>query len=58
VLRPGGAAIVASSWGAATPFYTPNPVLDWGFAKRGLEPVATGEAGNGTYWVGRKPTGL
>jgi ubiquinone/menaquinone biosynthesis C-methylase UbiE len=57
VLRPGGSAIVASSWGPATPFYTPNPVLDWGFAKRGLEPAATGEAGTGTYWVGRKPAG-
>jgi ubiquinone/menaquinone biosynthesis C-methylase UbiE len=57
VLRPGGHAIVASSWGPETPFYTPNPVLDWGFAKRGLEPAATGEAGGGTYWVGRKPAG-
>jgi ubiquinone/menaquinone biosynthesis C-methylase UbiE len=57
VLRPGGHAIVASSWGPATPFYTPNPVLDWGFAKRGLEPAANGEAAGGTYWVGRKPDG-
>jgi ubiquinone/menaquinone biosynthesis C-methylase UbiE len=55
VLRPGGYAIVASSWGPATPFYTPNPVLDWGFAKRGIEPATTGEAQAGTYWVGRKP---
>ncbi len=31
VLRPGGFAIVASSWGAATPFYTPNAVLERGF---------------------------
>ena len=54
VLRPGGHAIVASSWGSATPFYTPGRVLDWGFAKRGIEPLATGEAGAGTYWVGRK----
>jgi ubiquinone/menaquinone biosynthesis C-methylase UbiE len=54
VLRPGGHAIVASSWGPATPFYTPSRVLDWGFAKRGIEPIAGGEAGAGTYWVGRK----
>jgi ubiquinone/menaquinone biosynthesis C-methylase UbiE len=53
VLRPGGYVIVASSWGDATPFYTPRPALDWGFAKRGVEPIATGEAGGGTYWVGR-----
>jgi ubiquinone/menaquinone biosynthesis C-methylase UbiE len=55
VLRPGGQVIVASSWGSATPFYTPNAVLDWGFAKRGIEPTATGQAGSGTFWVGRKP---
>ncbi len=55
VLRPGGHVIVASSWGEATPFYTPNAVLDWGFAKRGIEPEATGDAVSGTYWIGRKP---
>jgi ubiquinone/menaquinone biosynthesis C-methylase UbiE len=54
VLRPGGQVIVASSWGPATPFYTPNSVLDWAFAKRGIEPAGTGEALAGTYWVGRK----
>jgi ubiquinone/menaquinone biosynthesis C-methylase UbiE len=56
VLRPGGQVIVASSWGSATPFYTPNAVLDWAFAKRGIEPDAAGGAGVGTYWVGRKPS--
>jgi SAM-dependent methyltransferase len=55
VLRPGGQVIVASSWGEATPFYTPSAVLDWAFAKRGIEPAATGEAVSGTYWIGRKP---
>jgi hypothetical protein len=30
-------------------------VLDWGFAKRGIEPAAAGEAVSGTYWIGRKP---
>jgi ubiquinone/menaquinone biosynthesis C-methylase UbiE len=55
VLRPAGHVIVASSWGPATPFYTPARVLDWGFAKRGIERVAAGEAAEGTYWVGRKP---
>ena len=54
VLRPGGQVIVASSWGPATPFYTPDSALDWGFAKRGIERVASGEANGGTYWVGRK----
>jgi len=55
VLRPGGQVVVASSWGSATPFYTPNAVLDWSFAKRGVEPEAAGEASDGTFWVGRKP---
>lgn len=54
VLRPGGHVIVASSWGSATPFYTPSSVLDWGFAKHDVEPLAAGEAGDGTYWVGRR----
>jgi ubiquinone/menaquinone biosynthesis C-methylase UbiE len=54
VLRPGGQVIVASSWGPATPFYSPNAVLDWAFAKRGIEPAGRGEALAGTYWVGRK----
>jgi ubiquinone/menaquinone biosynthesis C-methylase UbiE len=54
VLRPGGQVIVASSWGSATPFYTPRTALDWGFAKRGIEPDGAGEAGVGTFWVGRK----
>ncbi|HEY7152146.1 MAG TPA: methyltransferase domain-containing protein [Solirubrobacterales bacterium] len=54
VLRPGGHVVVASSLGAATPFYTPRSVLDWGFAKRDVEPIAAGEAGDGTYWVGRR----
>jgi ubiquinone/menaquinone biosynthesis C-methylase UbiE len=56
VLRPGGQVVVASSRGSATPFYTPESVLEWGFAKRGIEPTATGEAAAGTYWVGRKAT--
>jgi ubiquinone/menaquinone biosynthesis C-methylase UbiE len=57
VLRPGGHVVVASSWGKETPFYTPKAVLDWAFAKRGIEPAAAGEAVSGTYWVGRKPRG-
>jgi demethylmenaquinone methyltransferase / 2-methoxy-6-polyprenyl-1,4-benzoquinol methylase len=55
VLRPGGHVIVASTWGSATPFYTPNRVLEWAFAKHGIEPLEAGEAGEGTFWVGRRP---
>lgn len=53
VLQPGGHVIVASSSGERTPFYTPAKLLHWKFAQRGVEEVATGEAGSGTYWVGR-----
>jgi ubiquinone/menaquinone biosynthesis C-methylase UbiE len=55
VLRPGGHVIVASSSGPATPFHAPDRVLEWAFAKRGIEPLASGRVGRGTYWVGRKP---
>ena len=55
VLRPGGFAIVATSWGAATPFYTPESVLRRGFERAGLEQVESGDAGGGTYFVARRP---
>jgi SAM-dependent methyltransferase len=53
VLRPGGHVIVAASWGRATPFYTRPKLLQWKFAQRGITQVEVGEAGDGTYWVGR-----
>ncbi len=53
VLRPGGHAIVASSWGAQTPFYTRPGLLRWKFLQHGIEPVEIGEAGAGTFYVGR-----
>jgi ubiquinone/menaquinone biosynthesis C-methylase UbiE len=55
VLRPGGFAILATSWGPATPFYTPPAVLERGLRRRGLEPVESGEARAGTYTVARLP---
>lgn len=55
VVRPGGHAIVASSWGAATPFYTPDSVLERGFRRRGMEPVASDTAGAGTWFLARRP---
>ncbi|MGH2993045.1 MAG: class I SAM-dependent methyltransferase, partial [Solirubrobacterales bacterium] len=54
VLRPGGTVIVAASWGADTPFYTPAPVLERGFSKHGIETVRRGEVQHGTYYVGRR----
>jgi SAM-dependent methyltransferase len=56
VLRPGGFAIVAATWGENTPFYTPESVLERGFRKQGLEKVDSGEAAEGTYFVARRPS--
>jgi SAM-dependent methyltransferase len=56
VLRPGGFAIVAASWGDSTPFYTPDSVLERGFRKVGLEESKRGEAAEGTYFVARRPS--
>jgi SAM-dependent methyltransferase len=57
VLRPGGFVVIAASWGPSTPFYTPDSVLRRGFGRRGIEPVDSGEAGKGTYFVARRPDG-
>lgn len=54
LLRPGGYVVHGSSWGSATPFWTPEAVLRRGFAKRGIEEVASGGAARGSFWVGRK----
>jgi SAM-dependent methyltransferase len=55
VLRPGGHVIVASSLGPATPYYTSERRLRRGFERRGVETVATGAGGGGTYFVARRP---
>lgn len=54
VLRPGGCVVVAASWGARTPFYTPDAVLAAGFRRREVDELATGGAGPGNYWAGRR----
>ena len=53
VLRPGGYAVIAASWGPVTPFYTPDAVLRRGFERAGLEPGESGGAAKGTYYVAR-----
>jgi len=55
VLRPGGNAVIAASFGDATPFYTPESVLERGFRRRGLEVVESGAVGDGTFFVARLP---
>src|SRR4051812_34272606 len=56
VLRPGGFAVVAASWGPATPFYTPDAVLDHGFRRHGMEKFESGEAAQGTWFIARRPS--
>ncbi len=55
VLRPGGYAVNASSFGSATPFWTPEPVLRRGFRRRGMTEVESGTAGIGSFFVARLP---
>jgi len=55
VLRPGGFALIAASFGPRTPFYTPESVLRRGFRRAGLEQVASAEAGMGTWFMARRP---
>jgi ubiquinone/menaquinone biosynthesis C-methylase UbiE len=57
VLRPGGHVIVTATGGAATPFYTPPAVLERGFRRRGIKTVESGEAGRGTFYIGRSGRG-
>jgi ubiquinone/menaquinone biosynthesis C-methylase UbiE len=57
VLRPGGSVIVATSWGAETPFFTPVAVLERGFRRRGMTAAEHGDAGNGTWFIARKEPG-
>jgi trans-aconitate methyltransferase len=55
LLRPGGHVVVVASRGAATPFFTSAATLARGFERRGLETVAAGTAGPGTYYRARRP---
>lgn len=55
VLRPGGAAVIAASWGAETPFYTPERVLRRGLRRHGLVPAESGTGGRGTFFVATAP---
>jgi hypothetical protein len=45
--------VAAASWGEETPFFTPRSVIRRGFEKHGIVEHVAGDAGPGTYWVGR-----
>jgi ubiquinone/menaquinone biosynthesis C-methylase UbiE len=54
VLAPRGYVVVVSSLGPKTPFHTPERTLRKGFRRRGIETVATGAEGSGTFFLGRR----
>jgi ubiquinone/menaquinone biosynthesis C-methylase UbiE len=47
VVKPDGHVLVASSFGPATPYYTPHSIL-----RRRLTEVASGEEGRGDWFIG------
>ena len=55
LLRPGGHVAHIASRGSTTPFYTSAGRLQQGYERRGLETVAAGTAGPGTYYLARRP---
>jgi ubiquinone/menaquinone biosynthesis C-methylase UbiE len=54
VLRPGGVAIITSSLGPDTPFFTPAKTLRRGFSKVGMVTLDSGTAGRGSWLVATK----
>ena len=54
VVRPGGHVIVASSFGPATPYYTPKKLVRRRLVRLGFEPGTIGQAGVGTYLVAKR----
>jgi SAM-dependent methyltransferase len=55
LLRSGGYVVSVASRGPTTPFFTPAETLKRGFGRQGIETVAAGTAGPGTYYLARRP---
>jgi SAM-dependent methyltransferase len=55
LVRPGGFIAHIASRGPVTPFYTAAEQLERGYRRHGLETVASGSAGPGTYYLARRP---
>ena len=55
-LAEGGTVLVVASSGRRTPFYTSHGVLRRGFTRAGLEFVAEGRAGAGTWLAAKRPS--
>ena len=54
ILRPNGTVVITSSFGEDTPFFTSERVLARRFRRFDIEPLESGRAGCGTWFVGRK----
>jgi malonyl-CoA O-methyltransferase len=54
IVRPGGYVAHIASRGPVTPFYTSAEQLERGYERHGLETVASGTAGPGTYYLARR----
>lgn len=57
VLRPGGWVVIAHSLGSNTPFSTPERTLERKFAGHAISKVASGQAGEGTWFLARLEPG-
>jgi SAM-dependent methyltransferase len=55
VVAPGGYVAIASTLGPRTPYYTPESMLRRRFKRLGLEVLDGGQAGQGTYFLARRP---
>src|SRR4051812_25640163 len=55
VLAPGGRVLVTSTFGPATPYYTPHKVLKRRFAKLGFGALRAEQAPPGDWFLATKP---
>ena len=58
VLAPGGRILITSTFGPATPYYTPHKVLSRRFAKLGYRDVRSEQAPPGDWFAATKPKGV
>ena len=55
VLAPGGRVLIASTFGPATPYYTPHNVLQRRFAKLGFKDLRSEQSPPGDWFMATKP---
>ena len=55
VLAPAGEVLITSTFGPATPYYTPHNVLEKRFRKLGFDELRSEQAPPGDWFLARKP---